>query len=284
VFDEHEPENLKMPTSSRLFSPTYWRSRLSAEFSGDWASWSAARAAASGYDDPVILQRVRASALKVKRGEAAFERDSVCFDQETFRWPLLDCLLHVAIVRKGNLHVADFGGSLGSFYFQHQKFLRNIEGLQWSIVEQSNYVEVGRQDFEDGRLKFYSTLTDAASRSAVDVTLFSGSLQYLDDPFETLRQAAQLCDCVVIDRTPFIDERDDRIAVQRVSASVFKATIPHRFFAREKFDRFMKGLGFSSFCEWNGFDRADSRSRYLGLMYRKTDPATQFDVNDSEDE
>jgi putative methyltransferase (TIGR04325 family) len=272
---EHQPESPNMPTPSHLFSPTHWRSRLSREFIGRYPSWSAASAAASGYDDPGILQRVHASALRVKQGEAAFERDSVCFEQEAFRWPLLDCLLHAAIMKKGNLHVADFGGSLGSFYFQHRKFLQQIEALQWSIVEQGNYVEVGRQNFEDDTLKFYSALADAAARSAIDLILFSGSLQYLDDPSDQIRQAAALCDCIVIDRTPFIDDREDRITVQRVSASIFKASIPHRFFAKEKFDRFMTDLGYASFCGWNGFDHAGITCRYLGHMYQKTDPAMQ---------
>jgi putative methyltransferase (TIGR04325 family) len=83
-----------------------------------------------------------ASSLMVKRGKAAFGRDSVCFEQEAFRWPLLGCLLHPAIVKQAGLHVEDFCGSPGSFYYQHMKFLQRLEGLQWSIVEQSNYVRL----------------------------------------------------------------------------------------------------------------------------------------------
>ncbi|WP_250516025.1 methyltransferase, TIGR04325 family [Caballeronia sp. INDeC2] len=200
-----------MPTPSHLLSPTYWLCRLTPEFIGRYPSWSAARAATEGYDAPDILQAVRASALKVKRGEAKFERDSVCFGHEEFRWPLLGCLLHAANMKQRNLHVADFGGSLGSLYFQHGKFLRQIEGLQWSNVEQRDYVTAGREDFEDDTLKFYPTLGSAAVRNAIDLTLFPGSLQYLDDPFEYIAQAAALSDCIVIDRTPFIDEPEDRI-------------------------------------------------------------------------
>ncbi|RZF24872.1 methyltransferase, TIGR04325 family [Paraburkholderia sp. UYCP14C] len=256
-----------MPKPSHLLSPTYWLCRLTPEFIGRYPSWSAARAAADGYDAPEILQAVRASALKVKRGEAAFERDSVCFEREEFRWPLLGCLLHAAIIKQRNLHVADFGGSLGSFYYQHGQFLQQIEGLQWSIVEQSDYVTVGREDFEDDTLKFYSTLGCAAARNAIDVTLFSGSLQYLDDPFDHIRQAAALSNCIVIDRTPFIDEPEDRITVQRVPASIYKASYPHRFISTEKFARFMAQVGYDLFCEWEGFDQAHVGSRYLGRAY-----------------
>ncbi|MGF6924000.1 putative methyltransferase (TIGR04325 family) [Paraburkholderia sp. 40] len=273
--DERQPDGSKMPTLSHLLSPAHWRSHFTAEFIGRYPSWSAALAAADGYDDQRILETVHASALKVKRGEATFERDSVCFQKEEFRWPLLSVLLHAAIMNRDSLQVADFGGSLGSFYFQHRKFLHQIQSLQWSVIEQSDYVRVGRQDFEDETLKFFPTLADTATRSAIDVTLFSGSLQYLDDPFDQIMQAAALADCIMIDRTPFIDESQDRIAVQRARASIYKASYPHRFFAKEKFDRFMTNLGYASFCEWNGFDRADNTCRYLGRMYRKTDPAVQ---------
>ncbi|MGF6923999.1 methyltransferase, TIGR04325 family [Paraburkholderia sp. 40] len=254
-----------MRTLSHLLSPAFWRSRWTAEFIGRYPSWSAALAAADGYDDPAILQKVHASALRVKQGEAAFERDSVCFEQEAFRWPLLGCLLHAAIMKPRNLHVVDFGGSLGSFYYQHKKFLQRIEVLQWSIVEQSNYVKVGRRDFEDDILKFYLSLGDAATRSAIDITLFSGSLQCVEDPFVHLQEAARMSKWIIIDRTPFIDTAQDRITVQR--ASIHKASYPHRFFSMQNFERLMNELGYTAICEWDGFDRAHIESRYLGRAY-----------------
>ena len=90
-------------------------------FRGDFASWHEAEQVAKGYGAPEILERVREAALKVKRGEAVFERDGVCFYEEEFRWPALACLLRIAAENGGELSVIDFGGSLGSFYFQHKK-------------------------------------------------------------------------------------------------------------------------------------------------------------------
>ena len=46
---------------------------------GDFPNWQAAQAACGGYDSDEIIEKVRVSALKVINGEAAFERDSVCF-------------------------------------------------------------------------------------------------------------------------------------------------------------------------------------------------------------
>jgi putative methyltransferase (TIGR04325 family) len=237
------------------------------EFSGDYATFSAASAAAKGYDAPEILEKVLLAALKVRDGTAIFERDSVCFYSPQFRWPLLGCLLHAAIKNGVGLHVVDFGGSLGSFYFQHRSFLKHVLDLKWSIVEQSEYVRVGRKEFQDETLNFFSTLDECASRGKIDVVLFSGSLQCVENPFYFLERAGALSGCIMIDRIPFIKGERDRITVQRVPPSIYKASYAHTFFARDKFDRFMTKLGYVVFAEWEGFDKANIKCCYRGLAY-----------------
>jgi putative methyltransferase (TIGR04325 family) len=244
------------------------RLRNRAEFTGDYSSWSVASNAAEGFDVQQMVDKVRSAALKVKNGTATFERDSVCFYHEEFRWPLLGSLLHVAMKNGGSLHVADFGGSLGSFYFQHRKFLADVKDLKWSIVEQSEYVAVGQEEFRDGTLRFFSTLDQCTERGKIDVALFSGSLQYLEDPFHFLERAAALTSCIIIDRTPFIEGEKDSITVHSPPASIYDGSHPHRFFAKEKFDRFMNELGFTVFAEWDGFDhKANIESEYRGRIY-----------------
>src|SRR3989338_10464854 len=65
-------------------------------FSGNYKSWEEALKHSNGYDASVILEKVKIAALKVKRGEAAFERDSVAFSKEEYVWPVLAILLWVA--------------------------------------------------------------------------------------------------------------------------------------------------------------------------------------------
>ena len=48
---------------------------------GTFESWESARSQAKGYNNETILERVRASVLKVRNGEAVYERDSVLFDK-----------------------------------------------------------------------------------------------------------------------------------------------------------------------------------------------------------
>jgi putative methyltransferase (TIGR04325 family) len=238
------------------------------EFNGNYVSWSAANAAAVGFDVPQMVDKVRSSILQVKRGEAVFERDSVCFYEEHFQWPLLAALLYVAAKNGGKLHVADFGGSLGSSYIQHRKFLDGIKDLKWSIVEQLEYVNLGQREFEDNTVRFFHTLDQCAERDKIDVTLFSGSLQYLEEPVRFLERAAAISNYLIVDRVPFIDGDADRIAIQSPPTSIYKGSHPHRFFARIKFAQTMSNLGLVLLTDWPGFDHpANIKSEYEGRVY-----------------
>src|SRR5712691_3342391 len=90
--------------------------------SGDYAAWEDAVHASTGYDSEVILEKTRTALLQVKNGQAVYERDSVVFDEVQYAWPLLAGLLWIATRSGGKLDVLDFGGSLGSTYFQNRAF------------------------------------------------------------------------------------------------------------------------------------------------------------------
>ena len=53
-------------------------------FKGDYSSWAEASANSTGYDSEEILAKVLAATLKVKHGEATFERDSMLFESTGF--------------------------------------------------------------------------------------------------------------------------------------------------------------------------------------------------------
>ncbi|GAH50614.1 unnamed protein product, partial [marine sediment metagenome] len=74
-------------------------------WSGDYDSWTDAQKASTGYDSKVILNKVKDSLLRVKNGEAAYERDSVLFDDMQYSWPILAGLMWVAAQSKGELNV-----------------------------------------------------------------------------------------------------------------------------------------------------------------------------------
>ena len=113
-------------------------------YSGDYASWQDALANSMGYDSGIILEKVSSALAKVRSGEAVYERDSVLFDKVEHSFPLLAGLFRVAVENEGKLSVLDFGGSLGSTYFQCRDFLSVLPQLNWCIVEQDKFVGRGR--------------------------------------------------------------------------------------------------------------------------------------------
>jgi putative methyltransferase (TIGR04325 family) len=205
-------------------------------FTGDYSSWGAAAAASRGYNSSLIFEKVRASALLVKRGDATFERDSVTFHHPEFRWPLLACILHAALHSDtAAFHVIDFGGSLGSTYFQHRTALTGISQLKWSIVEQPHFVLCGQQEFSDDILHFFANINDAAKRtSEVTLVLFSSSVQYIEDPELIIDTAANLgARYLLFDRTSVNEGAHDKLTVQHVTEPIYDAEYPHRSFSRE---------------------------------------------------
>lgn len=238
-------------------------------FEGDYPSWSAAELEAGGYDVPAILERVRNAALKVKRGEAVFERDSVCFYHEEYRWPPLACLLRVAAENGGKLRVLDFGGSLGSFYFQHRKHFASLREVRWAVVEQPHFVACGKAEFSDDVLEFFETIEECQAQVDVDVIFVSSVLQYLPNPYDWLGRFAQThIPYLLLDRTPFIERDCDRLTVQRVPPEIYPASYPAWFFSRSRFAVEVERAGFREVVR---FDAADDVGigRFEGVLFAR---------------
>jgi putative methyltransferase (TIGR04325 family) len=235
--------------------------------SGDYRSWDEAKAASTGYDSEIILEKTKAALLKVKNGEAVYERDSVLFDKVQYSWPLLAGLLHVAAHSGGRLNVLDFGGSLGSTYFQNRLFLRGLREVRWNIVEQPHYVKAGKEYFEDGQLKFYTSVNECLAESRPNVAVLSSVLQYLESPYGVLAALLQSpCDIVIIDRTPFWERERDKICMEVVHASVYDARIPTWVFSLEKFRGFMESHG-SILADFEAIDHM-SGCTFKGFLLR----------------
>ena len=180
--------------------------------------------------------------LKVKNGEATFERDSVMFFEEENDENLLKCLekaansLQKSKNTEGVLRVIDFGGSLGSTYFQHQKALKKYPNLIWCVVEQSHFVEIGRREFETENLYFEYTLQAAFERFKPNFFLLNSVLQYIEKPYDLLIEVENLqIPYILIQRTPMIEDAQDRITQQIAHPSVYKASYPSWVFGEKYF-------------------------------------------------
>jgi len=239
-------------------------------FAGDFASWTEAKRQSAGYDSPVILERTCASLQKIKRGEAAYERDSVLFDTPQYSFPLLTALLRAALVGNGRLSVADVGGSLGSSYFQCRLFLRAVRAVEWAVIEQPAYVRCGREQFEDDELRFYETFEECLGRHQPDVLLLSGVLQYLADPYASLqRLLAHGVRHVIIDRTAFLASDRDRLTVQTVPDTIYPASYPAWFLSETLVRGQLRASGYSIVYDFRALDTLsppDEPAYYKGFV------------------
>lgn len=204
-------------------------------FFGNYPSWQAAQNACTGYDHPAILEKVKNALLKVKNGEAVYERDSVVFDRTHYSWPVLASLLWIASKNDSRLDVLDFGGSLGSSYFQNRDFLKHLKTFSWNIVEQTNFVQCGQDFFEDEKLSFFYSIDACLMRKQVNVFFVSSTLQYLEEPHSFIKKVVTYgFEYVLIDRTPFLKDTD-RITMQKVRPGIYDASYPAWFFQEDTF-------------------------------------------------
>jgi len=211
-------------------------------YSGLYPSWSSARSLASGYDAAHILERVKAATLKIKAGEAVSERDSILFDRIDHPFPVLSGMLRAAMENGNRLSVLDFGGSLGSTYYQCRSFLTVIEALHWNIVEQEHYVRCGRECFETEQLRFYYTIAECMKSAEPNAALLSSVLQYVPEPGAVLTELVQSgIKYIVFDRTPFSDLETDRLTIQHVPPSIYPASYPCWVFGQTRFLRVFHG-------------------------------------------
>jgi putative methyltransferase (TIGR04325 family) len=208
------------------------------EWQGNFSSWDEAMLQCKGYNAPNILESCKTALLKVKNGEAAYERDSVVFDDIHYSYPLLVTLQHAALNNNGNLCVLDFGGSLGSSYYQNKAFLKSMNRVEWCIIEQANFVTCGKIHFEDNILKFYETVEECLKIHKPDVLLLSGVLQCINKPHDWLQTFIKLkFPYIVLDRTTFVDNSNDILTIQNTPAIIYEASYPTWFF---NFDKLIK--------------------------------------------
>lgn len=203
---------------------------------GHYRSWEEAAGVSGGYDQQHILDKTRQALLSVRNNEAVYERDSVLFTQNEYPYPLLTFLLSAAQQNRRPLNVLDFGGSLGSTYFQVKEFLSPGICAGWNIVEQHHYIDCGKKFFEDDTLKFYYSIPDCIRSGQIDFVVLSSVVQYLPDPHQFLDEIVSYgFDTILVDRTAFVKQGPDRLTVQRVWPSVYEASYPAWFFEQDGF-------------------------------------------------
>jgi putative methyltransferase (TIGR04325 family) len=240
------------------------------QFEGSYTSWDEASANCSGYDAGNILEKVLKATLKVKSGEAVFERDSVLFDSIHYAWPVLTGLMWVAARDNGKLNVLDYGGSLGSSFFQNSKFLKDFPNVRWNVVEQEHYVLSGRQHIQNECLRFYPSIDSCLLENKPNVVLLSGVLPYLPDPFSVLNELVKIqSSALILDRTPYVNHGvKPSIKIQKVPKEIYSASYPCQFLSERELISLLLKANYSLIEEFSSVDDLDANATWKGHVFR----------------
>lgn len=206
---------------------------------GNFSSFEEAKNASEGYNHKAIIEKVRNASILARDGKAVFERDGVAFNTR-FDWPAATFLESLAQENGNQLHVLDFGGALGSYYYPLAKSFPRI-AFEWTIIEQPEFVEIGKKDFESATLHFENSLTETLKQKQFDLVLLGCVLPYLPEPYAVLQEIIQAKPAaILVDKHPVIQSNKDRLTVQRIPPVIYEASYPAWFFSESKFLEFMK--------------------------------------------
>ena len=229
------------------------------QFQKTLLSWDDAfEKTSKGYSAENILIRCRDSLLKVKNGEYPYERDSVLFTEKEIFYPLLASLFYISLENNGCLNIIDFGGSLGSTYFQNKDILKQVGiKINWNIIEQESFVKCGKEYFANDELNFSYNIGEVINeKSKVDVCLFSSVLPYLKEPYAIL----DMIKChnikyIIIDRTFFLEnELKDILTIQKVPPEIYAASYPAWFLSLDKFISYINKY-YDTVLKWQSLDQ-----------------------------
>lgn len=244
---------------------------------GEYQTWEEASSQTQNYNPELYLSQLINALKIVKNDESKCERDSILFDSITYPYALLSNLFAITTYfQSQSLFILDFGGSLGSTYFQNRKFLRLLPSYTWNILEQPIIIQAGKEHFQTQQLLFHSTINEAKihiKAQDTKILLLSSVLQYLKDPYSTLKSLIENFhfDAILIDRTPFSKDDSHHIVIQKVPKNIYQAQYPcHLLSKKELLEQLVRGGGYQLLDEFESYcDAHTSRFDSLGFSFFK---------------
>jgi putative methyltransferase (TIGR04325 family) len=196
------------------------------------ANWSDAVAASTGYESPELISFYRDAMDSVKPW-TKFTDHALNMMKVSERELILLTFFGFAIhgIQKKSIRVLDIGG--GNGYMAHfiRAALSSIQ-FEWQILETENCAKA-YQKFESVSEITWSYNWDY--QEIFDITLFSCSLQYIENPFIRLNHSVKQTDWLVVMRAPLTKCPHDRTAIQRVTYDNRDFGWPCWFFSETNF-------------------------------------------------
>jgi putative methyltransferase (TIGR04325 family) len=238
---------------------------------GNYKTWAKAVSLTTGYDKENILEKVRIFHKNLKNSRLGNIGEDDFRYAGQYAWEVCAILLWIANQNKACLNVLDFGGSLGTLYYQHKPFFDALK-VRWNVVEQPHYVNVGKAEFEDESLKFFFSAENCIQemKTLVQCVLFGSVLQYLEKPYEILADVFKYkIQYIFITRTGFLPNSLDRITIQKVPKNYYDASYPCWIFEEQKFINFFAQHGYKPIFEYKEKYQINIPSTYKGILFRR---------------
>ena len=227
---------------------------------GNFASWQKALDYCEkynhgkGYEAANIIDKVSHAIQEVRNGNAEFERDSFLFYEKDYNYQLLSALFLAfnGIDSSRPVQVVDFGGSLGSTFFQNRSLFATMkQPVVWNVIEQRHYVDRGRKEIPE--VNFYYDIEEYKNKSednSFDILLLSAVVDYIPDPEVFANLLEYPWKYILIDRSFYHPEDKEVISVQTVPPSIYDAQYPLWLRSESKQKNMMASKEFEEVMRW----------------------------------
>lgn len=248
-----------MPSKSDFIPPILMRwlrppkSTVPHVIFGDYPDWQAALSDAAPYETDLNLYSRVTEQIRSERRYSATPAG-------TEFTPILCGIL------LGGGKVLDYGGGLGFIYFEALKVVpTRIEW--WRVVELPPVVEHGNSRFADGKLQFFDSIDKALVGQRPDTIICSHILQYLHEPYSTMRSLIGISpEILVLNELPIAEK--ERIALQKLHPSWGGGTRPFQIISEAKLREATAGYEIEIEIElraWASFEGV----RHVGRIYKR---------------
>jgi len=161
--------------------------------------------------------------------------------------------------------VFDFGGNVGTHYFQYKKYLRYGNSLKWIVCDLPQIVKVGRDNNNEPNLLFTEIFLEA---NRIDILLASGSIQYIEKFAEMIGSLEQKPTHLLLNRLPLYN--GEQFVTLQNGGEVF---YPQYVFNKGDFISSLEKIGYEVKDQWKDlsggcfipFNPKKSLKHYYGL-------------------
>ncbi len=230
---------LKIIIPQKILNLIYNLKYQKVKYIGPYNNWFEAKKNSRGWSDQKILEKVKKSTLASMNNSNTYERDGEILRDNMYPVNIVKFLN--SELNENNL-VIDFGGSLGSLYF-HIRSKIGIENIKWSIIEQTNYVNLGKKIVQNKEISFFEDLKDVEKVDGT-IIILSSILQYVENPEKIINQIINLKSIkhIILDRLILSNSNQDKIYVQKNPRKYLNTSYPIRIFSEEKFLEYFKNF------------------------------------------